>query len=214
MMARRRVFGLLGGGLVALVSGCNPFLSKASYRYRMTVEGEHQGSAVYEVLVEHVRGGPLLSEEKPGGSLLKGEALVLETSSGPVFLLLKAGKDSDGLISLVTHALAPDIPVGGHENFWKAVNQLSGWFASAKGGLPREDWPLMVRFRDLGDPASVETVNPEAIGVKRIVVETTSDDVTTGIEKRLGWLESLESSQANSVIETSSSELTGQLRYY
>jgi hypothetical protein len=47
---------------------------------------------------------------------------------------------------------------------------------------------MMVRFRDLNDPKSVERVDPEAAGVKRIIVETTGDDVTTGIEKRLGWL--------------------------
>ncbi len=47
---------------------------------------------------------------------------------------------------------------------------------------------MMVRFRDLNDPKSVEKVDPEAIGVRRITVETTSDDVTTGIEKRLRWL--------------------------
>ena len=47
---------------------------------------------------------------------------------------------------------------------------------------------MMVRFRNINDPKSVERVKPEAIGVKRILLETTSDDVTTGIEKRLGWL--------------------------
>lgn len=46
----------------------------------------------------------------------------------------------------------------------------------------------MVRFGDLNDPKSVKQVDPEAVGVRRIVLETTSDPVTTGIEKRLGWL--------------------------
>lgn len=51
---------------------------------------------------------------------------------------------------------------------------------------------MMVRFRDLNDPKSVERVDPDAICVRRITAETTSDDVTTGIEKRLGWLRDAE----------------------
>ena len=47
---------------------------------------------------------------------------------------------------------------------------------------------MMVRFADINDPKSVERVDPKAVGVKRILLETTNDDVTTGIEKRLGWL--------------------------
>lgn len=185
-MARRGVLAATAGAAALLLGGCNPFYSSASYRYRMTVEGEHQGSAVYEVLAERTR-AVLLPEEKPGGSLLKGQALVIETSSGPVFALLKSGDDSVGLISSVTHALAPDIPMGGQPNFWKAVKRLGGWFGGAKGELPREDWPLLVRFRNINDPKSVEKVSPDAIGMKRILLETTSDDVTTGIEKRLAW---------------------------
>jgi hypothetical protein len=57
-----------------------------------------------------------------------------------------------------------------------------------KGDLPRADWPLMVRFKDINDPNSVEQVNQVAIGVKRVWVETAGDPVSTGIEKRLGWL--------------------------
>lgn len=46
----------------------------------------------------------------------------------------------------------------------------------------------MVRFRDINDPRTVEMVEPEAVGVKRILLEATQDPVTTGIEKRLGWM--------------------------
>ena len=211
MMARRSALGALGGVFSLGVSACNPFLAKASYRYRMTVEGKFGGAAVYEVLAQRTR-AILLPDERPGGSALKGEALVLETPTGPVFVLLKSQGGSAGLIGSVTHALTPDIPMGGQPNFWKAVNRLGDCFASARGELPPEDWPLMVRFRDLGDPKSVEQVNPRAIGVKRIVVETTSDDVTRGIQARLIWLDALEKSQSDNIFETSSSTLVGQLR--
>ena len=193
LMARRGIIGALVGAVTLMLGGCNPFTNSASYRYRMTVEGTVEGSAVYEVLAEHTR-TVILADEKPGGSMLRGEALVLRTASGPLFLLLKNKESTEGLFSAVTHALTPDIPAGGHDNFWKAVNRLGGWTANAKADLPREDWPLIVRFRDLNDPKSVEKVNPGAVGLKRIVVETTSDHVTTGIEERLGWLSSQQGS--------------------
>ena len=89
----------------------------------------------------------------------------------------------------IVRALTPDIPWDGQSSFWKAVNRLSGsGDGEVKAELPRDTWPMMVRFRNINDPKSVERVKPEAIGVKRILLETTSDDVTTGIEKRLGWL--------------------------
>ena len=51
-------------------------------------------------------------------------------------------------------------------------------------------------FRDIRDPKSVERVDPAALDksfgagvtLRRITVAVTNDPVTTGIEKRLGWL--------------------------
>tara|TARA_R110000868_G_scaffold409282_1_gene694495 strand:- start:4338 stop:5030 length:693 start_codon:yes stop_codon:yes gene_type:complete len=185
--ARRAILSLFAGGTAAALGGCNPSYARRSYRYRLTVEGDYPGSAVYEILAEHTR-FVLLSEERPGGSLLKGEALTLETPTGPVFLLLRPAEDGESLISAVTHALAPDIPTGGHKNFWKAVGRLGGWFCSAKADLPRIDWPMMVRFHDVNDPKSVEQVAPQAVGINRIFLETTANDITTGIEHKLAWL--------------------------
>lgn len=49
-------------------------------------------------------------------------------------------------------------------------------------------WPMFVTFRDPADPKTVRAVSPEEIVVTAITIEFTKDDVTTGIEKRLGWL--------------------------
>jgi hypothetical protein len=49
-------------------------------------------------------------------------------------------------------------------------------------------WPMLVRFGDPADPRTVRKVSPEAIGVTRITIEVTDEDMTTGIEERLGWL--------------------------
>lgn len=88
----------------------------------------------------------------------------------------------------------------------ESAGRISGSWSTRRGEVPRADWPLMVRFRDLGDPTSVERVDPAAIGVKRIVLETTSDEVTTGIEKRLGWL------RDSSVMKTNWAQLPYEAR--
>ena len=66
----------------------------------------------------------------------------------------------------------------------------------AKAEVPLKHIPFLVRFRDEKDPKTVEAVDPSnlaasfGVGVrlKRVTMETTSDAVTTSIEKRLGWL--------------------------
>ena len=62
--------------------------------------------------------------------------------------------------------------------------------------LPPLHYPMLVRFRDVRDPKSVEAVDAGALdksfgaGVKlrRIVLAVTDDPVTSGIENWLGWL--------------------------
>ena len=61
---------------------------------------------------------------------------------------------------------------------------------------------MLLRFGDLADPKSVARVDPNDLaasfgpGVKlvRATIEITDDPVTTGIEKRLGWVASLNGS--------------------
>lgn len=53
------------------------------------------------------------------------------------------------------------------------------------GRAPFQAWPMFVTFTDPTDPRTVRVVTPEAIGVDRITIEITDDDVTTGIEERL-----------------------------
>ena len=56
--------------------------------------------------------------------------------------------------------------------------------------------PTIVRFRDIADPKSVEQVDPDdlaksfgpGVKLKSLTVQMTDEPVTTGIEKRLGWL--------------------------
>jgi hypothetical protein len=105
-----------------------------------------------------------------------------------LFALLKLPEAKGGLAGDVTQALVGGERFTDFNDFFAAVLKLGGWFNSAKAELPREDWPMMVRFHDLNDPKSVERIDPAAVGVTRILLETTNAPVTTGIEKRLHWL--------------------------
>ena len=164
-------------------------MATSSFRYRMRVEGELSGSAVYEVLVERTI-GPRLAGETPGGSIVLGEALLLSAPAA-VFVLLRSAVEGRDLMGAIMHALAPDVSLSEEPFSWAVAKHLSGTRnREAVGELPRGHWPLMVRFRDLADSTSVEQVEPEEIGVRRILVQVTNDAVSRGIERRLAWLKS------------------------
>ena len=114
---------------------------------------------------------------------------MVDLPNGPMFVTLKMPVSGNDLGALATLTLAPSTRRGDVDAFIDAVRTLGdAREGEAKAALPRADWPLMVRFGDINDPKTVEQVDPDTIGVKRIVLETTRADVTTGIEKRLGWL--------------------------
>ena len=191
VMARRGVLASFAGIAVLGLGGCGVLGGTKSYRFQMTVEvetpqGLKTGSSVMEIT--SFRKMKLTSEEHAGGGSFRGEAVVVDRADGPLFVLLKDDGAGQPLDTRVTSALSGESSFRTVDDYVAAVGKLGGMFGSARAELPREDWPTMVRFRDIDDPKSVEKVDPEAIGVKRIVVETTSDDVTTGIEKRLAWL--------------------------
>ena len=194
LISRRGALGLLGAiGGALMLGGCGLLGREASYRYRVTIEastphGLVHGSSVLEEVagLENIRIGDMSG--KSAGT--QGEAIVIDLPDGPVFALLARPDARGRLGSAVTIALAPRAAGGERADYINAVTRLGGWFGSAKAELPREDWPLMVRFRDLADPTTVERVEPEAVDIRRILLETTRDEVTTGIERRLGWLPS------------------------
>jgi len=66
----------------------------------------------------------------------------------------------------------------------------------ARGELRRDLYPMLVTFSNADHPKSVIQVDHEDLkstfgegyALRRVRVEITDDEVTTGIEKRLGWL--------------------------
>jgi hypothetical protein len=118
--------------------------------------------------------------------------VVVDLPDGPIFVLLKNDGAGQPLDVQVTAALAPNAHFRTVDDYVAAVGKLGGMSDGAKADLPRESWPIMVRFRNIADPKSVEKVSPETVGVKRILLETTGDDVSTGIEKKIPWIDHLD----------------------
>lgn len=192
MMARRTILAGLAGGMAALLAGCG-LLGGNKYRFRMTVEvdtpqGLRSGSSVYEV--EAVASRELITGGMGSYTRFRGEAVAVDLPGGKtLFALLRManGTSADDHLGLMSMRAMDPALVYAHKD-QSARRIAAGDDIRSPVEVAPEDYPLMVMFRDINDPRSVERVDPEAIGVKRIVLETTSDEVTTGIEKRLGWL--------------------------
>ncbi len=194
-MTRRGALACLASGAGGLVlSACGLLDKRSSYRFRMTVEIASAGavsraSAVYEVRVVK-NGSKLLPDERSGGSRLFGEAIAVDVPGREtLFVLLKPTAEARGaLAQVVTQALRPNLPQNGIDQFIVAVRSIADASGALTADLPRQNWPLMVRFREPHDPLTVEEVKPEIAGVRRITVQVTADPVTRRLDKRLPWL--------------------------
>ena len=190
-MTRRGVFGLLVAlTAFAAVAGCTLPGFEPRYRFRMTVEvqtpeGLKTGSSVMEVVAGK---GIAVGDSSGVSSAIRGEAVAVDLLGGPIFVLLTLPDAGGSLQGHIREALLDD-PSDSPDGVIADVARLGrGVAGEYQGDLPRDKWPMMVRFRDIADPKSVERVEPEAIGVTRIRLETTRDPVTMAIEKRLAWL--------------------------
>lgn len=206
-------------GIVAALVALAPVAYGVAYpsltlRYRLTLEAEvdgkpKTGSGVIEVIYskqpEFASGRGLVSSHR-------GEAVVLDLGErGTLFALLTAGSDNRSIPeSIVLRAFNFDggaFPGPTVEAGQKQLQQLSG-----KRELPLTSLPLLVRFRDLNDPMTVEKVDPFDISKSfgadaRLVRATleivpagiwpfnrygiTGEPITTGILERLLWLKRL-----------------------
>lgn len=194
-MTRRGILGAMAAVGIGLIVGACGLLSSNSYRYRMTVEvdtpqGLRSGSSVREISsgLQTIpgKGGPTPSTK------FKGEAVAVDLPNGrALFAILEETIN-------VTSIFEPDDRTP--ELFVANVAKLGRRDQRGRTVvLPPDQYPMLVTFRDINDPTSVQAVEPANLaasfgpGVKlrRITLEITGDGVTSGIEKRLGWLPSL-----------------------
>lgn len=208
MMARRDALWLLAGGTAVLLGGCGLVTNHPPFRYRLTVEvdtpkGLHCGSSVIEV-----KAGEVGTTLGGAGVQVRGEAVAVDLPNGnTLFALLRGDYDPFDFAGQAMFLVTPfkrDQKQRGFGPLLKAVRanrkvnvvprMRPGYIADVDP--PFSAYPMLVRFRDIARPATVEWVNPENLagsfgdGVKlrRITVQLTEDAVTKGIEKRLVWL--------------------------
>lgn len=182
------VLALLIGGAFAAWKIAYP---SVTVRYRLTLEAEVDGKPVSGsgVIEATYAKQPRISPEAGStASGVRGEAVTLDLGArGLLFAILKAGKDS----SYRPEYIAVQVLVRRDledADIITRVRNLRG-----KAEVPLDKLWMLVRFRDIGDPKSVEAVDPNDLaknfgtGVKlmRATIEMTDDPVTTGIEKLL-----------------------------
>jgi len=239
--SRLRLWLLMGLALTAACSGASG-KSYPPYRYRLTVEidtpqGLRSGSSVIEV---HTSLAGANSIPSPGQLFqrVRGEAVAVDLPGGQtVFALLRSGGD----IEWATHAYSWLIPRPSEQDV-KAHSPDGKWTGAAEFDLTMErvlasrgpmllprktdvmgkatnNWPLLVRFRDIRDPATVESVDPDGLSamfgkgyaVRRIVVERTDDAVTMVNRARLPWADAYRDRMLDGAVINNSTALANNL---
>ena len=120
-----------------------------------------------------------------------GEAVVLEVSPGRYLFVLLTNFSS---LSRMTFHYSQGYPRD-FVRWTKAMEDLR-----ARRDVPRNNYPLMVTFADIADPATVTRVDPDNLAatfgpghaLKSLTLEVTDEPVTEGrVEKVLGWIHSI-----------------------
>jgi hypothetical protein len=189
-----------------------------TYRYRLTVEvdtpqGLRVGSSVIEVMTgEDSRKSLSLGNVHHN---IHGEAVAVDLPGGRTLFALLRSEDSVDWATNIVFRLTPTETRPDKKDGFDATFAATFEKMRANRGLQqiphfkpvenqwqkadapeRNLWPMLVTFTDIRDPKSVEKVDPDhldttfgkGVTLKRITVQVTDDSVTSGIEKRLGWL--------------------------
>jgi hypothetical protein len=197
VISRREWLGALAATASLGLIGCGSLGSH--YRQRITVEVETPEGLKSGSSVSEVRWGGSGAFGELGGSRAsaRGEAVFVDLPDGQTLFALTAAADhADWLALAAAHAVGDQIPA---ENRGKA-----DYFEKHKpsGILGPEHYPILVRFRNIRDPATIEFVRPEnfeaifGFGVRliRITLQISDEDITEKIEHKLPWLTNLRGS--------------------
>lgn len=234
MMTRRGMMGLIGGGLAVLLTACGLVKSYEPFRYRLTVEvdtpqGLRTGSSVIEVTAGEV--GTTLGG---ANSEARGEAVAVDLPGGQtLFALLKGDAETYNFPAQVMYLVTPFERGDKPEGFGplleavRANRKVNVVPRMRPAFFPQTDppisaYPMMVRFRDIADPTTVERVDPDDLaasfgdGVKlrRITVQLAEEPVTRSLSRRLPWLSNLEQfrTDPNNVFSSTLPQEIGGLR--
>jgi hypothetical protein len=180
---------------IASFAACSLLFPRWTYRYRLNVEVEQAGKVYGGSKIIEVRRGKGINEI---GAEVTGEAVAVDLGEGDaLFAVLSAPDGYEGWPYAIAHkAFAERLGTVGmvNEGALTRLTRLKG----ASATLSYAQYPMLVRFRDINDPTSIQAVNPNnptaSFGVKtnirRISIQITNDPPSKTISKRLKWLES------------------------
>lgn len=186
--------------LVALIGFVIIYRWPETHRYRMTVEvetpeGLRTGSSVIEVTSR--REIRILPEMHIRSSTMRGEAVAVDLPGGQTLFALLRGEGNRHFGNLNGDALGPPGAEARKLGADPAAIPRKIMSRNAAGEpIEISGLPILVRFRNIRNPASVELVDPDnlaasfgkAVSLRRITLQVTDDPVTTDIKKRLPWL--------------------------
>lgn len=169
-----------------------------NYKITLTVqtpEGVMSGSSVRQV---YVKSGPNILPQSTSTVRVRGEAVVVDLGKrGTLFGLLRSQTSVDG----ASYVFFDSFPIPDSHGYGEGSTTPKGvryynQLKSGKADVQSRDMPMLVRFKDINNPKTVERVDPSNLaatfgeGVKLVsaTIEITDEPVTTGIENVLGWL--------------------------
>jgi hypothetical protein len=195
------VLGATAPALYLIYSSAVP---SETVRYRLTLEADIDGkSAVGSGVIEVTRQDTTSVFRTMGGfgAIVKGEAVALDLGDrGTAFALLHGRKphvaEDDSFPSYVIFKAFENVLPKTADGIMQMRTLKQ---RKPKAEIPFQLLPLLVRFRDIDNPTSVEQVDPNnlsasfghGVSLRRATIEITDDPVTTGIEARLKWLKNL-----------------------
>ena len=197
-------------GLVAFYVYKEFRIDRYHWNEKLTLEvqtptGLKTASAVQEVELVHRHGALMLPEASGAGYGFRGEAVVLEVRPGQyLFALFSSERNRSRRYGLFYNYELNEVyqrefglDKGGYK--FDTVKERYDLTMRLKGravAIPKKLYPLLVTFKDINDPASVQLVDPDNLAatfgrnikLKRITIEITDEPVTYGkVETVLGW---------------------------
>ena len=165
-----------------------------------TPNGEVSGSSVTEITKRDQRGNWFFPDARGVYSEVRGEAVAVEVLPGKwLFALLDGREDGKGKVEYLVYPafeLDKATDASGRRSYETAMAKLHAQPLDTPAMIPASDYPLMVTFDDINDPASVKLVDPAdlaesfgpGVSLKSVTLEITREKVTEGrVEAVLGW---------------------------
>jgi hypothetical protein len=173
--------------------------------YRLRIAVVIQGVRYIGSAVENIKwysGGFLTGFDNVSAynGVATGDAVVIDLAGhGLLFGLIAAPNVTSGFTAWhAENAFSPQLPPDLLTNSAMRSGLAFEFFENLKGehSIPREFWPVLVRFHDIAKPGSAEIIRPEKFAatygnnsyVDKISFQITSDPVTEQIDRALPWL--------------------------